>query len=593
MKTFSTAVLLFLAILAGTIIAPSIIYVVKAEEPHGIISIAFDDQYQNQYDYAFPLMKKYGIAGTFYICTNNLGRSGYMIAGQLQTLENSGNEIGSHSHTHVSFTSLSEDQIRYQCNYSKQILESYGLKVTNFAYPNGLTDDNVDSIVSEYYRSGRTAYIGPYLMEAPTTQFRVSGFSAETADSTALSLLKEMVDEVYATDGWAIIFFHNIIPQAYTQPYTTSAEDFESFLNYTVSKGVQALTVNQVLDLTSLSIDANFGTVTPTSGLYNLGDTLSIEALSPPIVDGERYVWLGWNGSGTGSYTGSNNSASITLNSPIHQTALWRHEFRLSVSTQNGDTAPFAGEHWYEAGSVVNLEAFSPTAHSNERYLWNGWTGTGSGSYSGSNTYASIVMNGPITQSTSWTHQYFINVSSPFGVVGGTGWYNAGATTYATLDNSIINESSEVRHVFTGWSGDATGIRLSSNPITVDGPRSAVASWKKQYLVVFDQTGLPHDLNADVLVDSTTHNLPFSVWVGNGESLQYIFHDQLPAEFTRYYILTSPLGQSSYTATSSARIVAQYDLQYNTGLLALIICPSILVFLLTSILLFRKRRSTS
>ena len=592
MKRLSAVTMLLLATMAVAIQVSSISYV-KAEEPTGFISIVFDDNYQNQYDYAFPLMKKYGITGTFYICTSNLGKSGYMIAGQLQTLANNGNEIGSHSHTHITFTSLSEDQIRYQCSYSKQILEGFGLTVTNFAYPNGPTNDTVDAIVSEYYRSGRTAYIEPYIMEVPTTQFRISGFSAETADSTALSLLKGMVDEVYATDGWAIIFFHNIIPHAYSQPYTTSAEDFESFLNYTITKGVQALTVNQVLNLTSLSTEANFGTVSPTSGLYSLGNTLSIEAFSPPVVDGERYVWLGWTGSGAGSYSGSNNPASITLNSAISETAMWRHEFRLSVFAENGGASPSMGEHWYEAENVVNIEAFSPTAESGERYLWNGWTGTGPGSYSGSNTYATLVMNSPITQATVWTHQYFVNVSSVFGVVGGTGWYNSGATTCFTLDKSIVNESLEVRHVFTGWNEDTLGTGLTSELITVDGPKSAFALWKKQYLVVFDQTGLPHDFSAPILTNNTVQNLPLSLWIDEGDSLQFEFNDQFTDGFARYYILTFPLNQSSFTANSSVRIIAQYDLQYNLNLLALIACPLILVFLLAIILLFRKKKSAS
>jgi len=591
MKKYSAIASLIIAILVWTIVATSTDFAAKAEETRGVISVAFDDQYRNQYEYAFPLMEEYGITGTFYIRTDRIGVSGYMSSAQLQTLASSGNEIGSHSHTHTSFTLLSQAEIQNECSYSKQILESYGLNVTNFAYPNGLTNDYIDSIVSNYYQSGRTAYVGPYVMSVPTSQFRVSGFSAETGDSSALSLLKEMVDDVYAANGWAIIFFHNIIPHVYTEPYTTSAEDFESFLNYTVSKGVQTLPVNKVVGNTLLSTNANFGTVTPASGMYSIGTVLNIEAFSPPVVEGERYVWLGWTGSGVGSYTGTNNPFSIALNGPISQTAIWRHEYKLTVFTKTGNTSTPIAEHWYEAGSVANVDAVTPAARSGERFTWSGWTGTGSSSYSGSNMVASITMNSPVTQVAAWAAQYFVNVSSIFGVTEGTGWYNSGTTTYATLDMSIANTSSDVRYFFEGWSGDVSGTGMTSDAMIVDGPLTAVASWKKQYLVVFNQTGLPNDFNASVVVNSTTHTLPFSVWVGEGDNLQYTFPDQYQAGFTGNYVLTSPVDPSFHIVSSPVGMIAQYDLQYSMGSFAAIILPLILIFIIASVLLLRKRKS--
>jgi len=77
MKKTSLVLSLFLvATIAGAIIAASSNFSVKAEVPHGVISIAFDDNYQNQFDYAFPIMQDYGIAATFYILTDNIGKPG-------------------------------------------------------------------------------------------------------------------------------------------------------------------------------------------------------------------------------------------------------------------------------------------------------------------------------------------------------------------------------------------------------------------------------------------------------------------------------------------------------------------------------------
>lgn len=680
MRISSIFVLFLLASIAGVVLASSSRFNVEAEVPQGVVSIAFDDNYSNQFDYAFPLLQQYGISGTFYVRTDRIGLSGYMTAEQLRDLENVGNEIGSHSHTHPTFTSLSETEIRDECALSKQILEDEGLTIRNFAYPNGPTNDYVDSIVSEYYRSGRTAYVEPYLMEAPTNQFRVAGFSAETADSTAITLLKEMVDQVQATNGWAIIFFHNIIPDGTYQQYTTSTADFEILLSYIVTKGVETLTVDQVLDLTSFSISSNFGTVTPTTGIYSLGETIAIEAIPPSSVEGERYVWLGWTGSGSGSYTGLENPVSITFNGPINQSGLWKHEYRLSILTNFGTTLPLSGEYWYEAGTVVNIEAFAQPEGSGERYIFSGWNGTGEGSYSGSNESATIVMNDAIVQMASWNQQYeismawsglgsdisesmirfdgspcrngetfwldigsshsfecqysmgvgtskqyiwqyssglstqrygsfivtgpstlsanyktqfFLNVTSLYSTTVGTGWYDYGSTAYATIDSSLINTTSDIRYLFTGWSEHATGSNLTSIPILMDAPKDATALWKKQFLVIFDQIGLPSDHNMSIMVNSTNYNIPFQFWIDDGTNLSFVYPNSYENGFGAYYSLEDPLNQSSIGVDSPLTVIAKYSIEYNDEQpeldFTLLIIPAILIPSAILITLWKKR----
>ena len=69
----------------------------------GTISITFDDGMQDNYDYAYPLMQARGIVGTFYVVTDNLSdfshNNTYLSIAELKTMQNSGNEIGSHSKT--------------------------------------------------------------------------------------------------------------------------------------------------------------------------------------------------------------------------------------------------------------------------------------------------------------------------------------------------------------------------------------------------------------------------------------------------------------------------------------------------------------
>ena len=234
------------------------------EETHGAISIAFDDSRRSQYDYAFPLMAERGIPATFYVITDRIrdfsGDDSYMSLAELHTLQDNGCEIGSHSHTHRSFTSLSESGIREQCEMSKEVLQDNGFLVENFAYPYGGRTAFTDSIVADYYRSGRSAYEQPYVMDFPVSDFLVTGAPGETGEPNIMDYLEDLVDEVYLTEGWTIIFFHKVFPDANNVPYTISSQDFESFLDYIISKDVQTITVSegfQVEDDMDVNISPN------------------------------------------------------------------------------------------------------------------------------------------------------------------------------------------------------------------------------------------------------------------------------------------------------------------------------------------------
>jgi hypothetical protein len=81
------------------------------------------------------------------------------------------------------------------------------------------------------------------------------------------------------------------------------------------------------------------GTVSPSSGWYNSGTTLTISA-----TPNEGWKFYKWEGVGDGSYTGSEISAKITVNSPIIQKAIFLVSLKIYSSSGGSVKYIYEGE---------------------------------------------------------------------------------------------------------------------------------------------------------------------------------------------------------------------------------------------------------
>jgi peptidoglycan/xylan/chitin deacetylase (PgdA/CDA1 family) len=221
--------------------------------PRGVISIAFDDGYQDQFDYAYPILQTKGVHATFYLISNCvignvpswMAGAHFMNAAEALQLQASGNEIASHSKDHAQFNELSDQQIRDECTESKQTLTTLGLNIENFAYPYGSTNTHIDSIVLQYYQTARYGTQGQ--MQLPFTGGIVYATQVLNNPWTAYNV----IDNAIASNSWAIIYFHHVTPTG-TESFATSTIVLAQVLDYALSKGVTLLTVKGALDLSSL-----------------------------------------------------------------------------------------------------------------------------------------------------------------------------------------------------------------------------------------------------------------------------------------------------------------------------------------------------
>ncbi len=152
------------------------------------VVLTFDDGWQNQYKYAFPLLKKYYMTGTFFVFTNSIGKPHFLTWNNLKEMQAAGMTIGSHTLSHPYLNGLSLTQVKTEVIKSKKILEDHlGKPVVHFASPFGYTNPDIMAIVkSAGYTTGRTTYKGVY-QDDP---FRLKGILVDESFSDFTAALK-------------------------------------------------------------------------------------------------------------------------------------------------------------------------------------------------------------------------------------------------------------------------------------------------------------------------------------------------------------------------------------------------------------------
>ena len=282
--------------------------------------------------------------------------------------------------------------------------------------------------------------------------------------------------------------------------------------------------------LTMLAVPSERGSVTPASGWHLRDETVVIRATA-----NSGWHFTDWNGTGSGKYTGNDNPANVTMNGPITETANFARSFvamnmSYQVSGGIGYSAPML--HCMQNGTLqdhaltMNATAYQVDAGS----TWSVTPNPLEGSTSVARWYSSDVLNGTATSGVyvfGYMVQYYLTVNSLHDTPGSEGWYDNGTITQATLTSGTVPGSTGVQYVFTGWSGDASGTGLTSNPIMMNGPKNATADWKTQYYVTMtvnppsggSATPLSGWKDADgvVLISaSPAAGYAFSSWIGSG-----------------------------------------------------------------------------
>jgi peptidoglycan/xylan/chitin deacetylase (PgdA/CDA1 family) len=214
----------------------------------GMISFRFDDGTQSQYQYALPILRNAGFAGTDYLIINQLdsgSRRSYMDWDQAQLMYQAGWEIGSHSKTHSDLTTLSDADLETELRDSKAAFDSHGIPVTSFVSPYGASNAHTVSHIAKYYQnhsSGNASNLNSY----PFSDYNVTVH--EILNTTSLATVQGWIGAAASSGKWLVIIMHGLVTaNPATEEYTV--QDFQSIVDYVKASNIPVVTISQGLTL--------------------------------------------------------------------------------------------------------------------------------------------------------------------------------------------------------------------------------------------------------------------------------------------------------------------------------------------------------
>ena len=139
----------------------------NADKTNGVqkfsVLLTFDDGHVSNWTVAVPRLVARNMTATFYVISERVDHDKqHLNAAQLREMVELGMTIGSHTHRHRWLTELSNEEVRYELETSKKILEDIVQKpVVDFALPGGHFNRRILEIAAEVgYETTATCEVG-------------------------------------------------------------------------------------------------------------------------------------------------------------------------------------------------------------------------------------------------------------------------------------------------------------------------------------------------------------------------------------------------------------------------------------------------
>lgn len=209
----------------------------------GLVSLTFDDGWEDNYTSVLPILNQHGFKSTQYYATTYIKGSGEEY--KIKAFADAGNEIGSHTITHPYLTKLNIKNIDRELLQSKQYLEGLvGMgKVTEFASPYGDYNSKVIGEIQKYYRSHRSTDEGYNSKD----NFNIYNIRVQNmTNTTSLAQYQEWLRNAQEDNTWLVIIYHRVGDNP--DQFETAPTDFSAQMQAVSQSGLAVRTVGQALD---------------------------------------------------------------------------------------------------------------------------------------------------------------------------------------------------------------------------------------------------------------------------------------------------------------------------------------------------------
>ncbi|MDE1810834.1 MAG: hypothetical protein KGH66_02235 [Candidatus Micrarchaeota archaeon] len=288
----------------------------------------------------------------------------------------------------------------------------------------------------ETYAGKFTSHIEP-LINTNTTITLTASNSTQAANNARDPLVATVKLLGYPLSGATVNFTANVLGYTISPNYTTTNTTGKALSYISGSKsgnvlvtasyaGLETNTLIQFVPAYNVKFDINWpycsqaGQIITIDGISYTCSQLSSSTLSwgsgtthscvinnpvtvNSLVRGQCSITSG----SVGSVCTANSNTTITINCTT------QYLLTMSASPSSGGSVS-PTTNWYNAAAVVPI-----SQSANSGFQFNGWTGTGTVSYTGASSSASITMNSPISEISSYVTNVVFTES---GLPGGTQW---------------------------------------------------------------------------------------------------------------------------------------------------------------------------
>lgn len=278
----------------------------------GAVSISFDDACYTQYSYAYPVLEKYQIKGTFSVVGEwvddqaaytaepgsfEIKRMGWE---QLLELFDHGHELAAHGYNHQKYDKqLPVPDLVTEMKQIKTLIESRtNSQVYTLSYPYSFASGNIPKAVREAgYLFGRTGLdtINP---PDPDDKHLLASIAILNIDQPDSSEFRDWIDQ--SKGNWLILMYHHLYSLESKEmeiirshqvkySYSVTPEEFENQIAVLVASGYWIAPISEIgryieerenTDVRTISLKKKIYIYTVTNldkSIYNLPLTLEIE----------------------------------------------------------------------------------------------------------------------------------------------------------------------------------------------------------------------------------------------------------------------------------------------------------------------------